>query len=49
MTGVAWLNSIGNGSTTSISLLPSPTSMDGSSESAVGPAFMRTPSLLLPA
>ena len=47
--GVAWLNSIGSGWTTSISLLASPTSIVGSSSSARGPALKRTPSLLLPA
>ena len=47
--GVAWLNSIGSGSTTSISALASPTSIDGSSAIACGPAFIRTPSLVLPA
>ena len=47
--GVAWLNSIGSGSTTSISDWASPTSIVGSSAIASGPAFIRTPSLLLPA
>ncbi len=46
--GVAWLNSIGSGSTTSISEIASPASIPGSSASAFGPDFMRTPSLLLP-
>ena len=49
MTGVASLNSIGSGSTISISPFARPTSIDGSSLSARGPAFIRTPSLLLPA
>ena len=47
--GVAWLNSMGSGSTTSISERASPTSMPGSSARAAGPAFRRTPSLLFPA
>jgi hypothetical protein len=47
--GVAWLNSIGRGSTTSISAFASPTSIDGNSAMACGPAFIRTPSLVLPA
>ena len=47
--GVAWLNSIGSGSTTSISERASPTSIVGSSAIAFGPALRRTPSLLLPA
>ena len=37
--GVAWLNSIGSGSTTSISLRASPTSIDGSSRTAAGPGL----------
>ena len=49
MVGVAWLNSIGSGSTTSISVLARPTSMDGSSTIAWGPVCIRTPSLVLPA
>src|SRR5215218_8381849 len=49
MTGVAWLNSIGRGSTTSISVRARPWSIDGSSVIAFGPAFIRTPSLDLPA
>ena len=49
MVGVAWLNSIGSGSTTSISDFPSPASIDGSSAIARGPAVIRTPSLVLPA
>ena len=49
MVGVAWLNSIGSGSTTSISDLASPASIAGSSARAFGPDFIRTPSLLLPA
>lgn len=47
--GVAWLNSMGRGSTTSISDFASPTSIDGSSPIAPGPVFIRTPSLDLPA
>ena len=47
--GLAWLNSMGSGSITSISSVASPASIDGSSASARGPAFRRTPSLLLPA
>ena len=47
--GDASLNSIGRGSTTSISLRARPASIDGSSASARGPALRRTPSLLLPA
>ncbi len=47
--GVAWLNSIGSGSTISISDLARPWSMRGSSASAFGPDSIRTPSLLLPA
>ena len=47
--GVAWLNSIARGSTTSISLLARPASIEGSSSNARGPALNRTPSLLLPA
>jgi len=49
MTGLAPLSSIASGSTTSISLLASPPSIEGSSASALGPVRMRTPSLLLPA
>ena len=47
--GVAWLNSIASGATTSISDWASPASIPGSSASVFGPDFMRTPSLLLPA
>ena len=47
--GVAWLNSIGSGSTTSMSLWASPIASTGSSSWARGPALNRTPSLLLPA
>ena len=46
--GVASANSTGSGSMISISDIAWPASMPGSSLSALGPAFMRTPSLLLP-
>ena len=49
MVGVAWLNSIGNGATTSISDWARPASITGSSARALGPDFIRTPSLVLPA
>ena len=49
MIGIASLYSMGSGSTTSISLFARPMSMPGSSFSAFGPAWRRTPSLLLPA
>ena len=49
MTGTAWANSSGSGSTTSTSFRVRPSSICGSSASAVGPARIRTPSLLLPA
>ena len=47
--GDASLNSIGSGSTTSISVRASPVSIDGNSARARGPALRRTPSLLFPA
>ena len=47
--GTACENSSGSGSTTSTSPLAMPASIDGSSAIARGPAFRRTPSLLLPA
>jgi len=49
MVGVAWLNSMGSGSTTSISAFARPASIEGRSVMACWPARMRTPSLVLPA
>ncbi len=49
MVGIAWLNSMGSGGTSSISDLARPDSIDGSSAETFEPARIRTPSLVLPA